>query len=102
MPRSIFLGRPWPQPGEPLFTREDTGWALALRQLEQEEAAEKCHLCGLPKAVCRDIDNQFRFVAAAEQCHAAAAIASAQESSNYDSPQAIAWSAQLIDEGAAK
>lgn len=55
VPRSIFLGRPWPQPGEPLFTAEDTAWALALA----EEERDTCPLCGYLKAWCRDPRNQF-------------------------------------------
>lgn len=55
MPRSIFLGRPWPQPGEPLFTDEDTAWAVALG----EEERDTCPVCGYPKAVCRDPQYQF-------------------------------------------
>jgi hypothetical protein len=55
VPRSIFLGRPWPQPGEPLFTAEDTAYAMALA----EEERDTCHSCGYPKAWCRDPANQF-------------------------------------------
>lgn len=55
MPRSIFLGRPWPEPGEPLFTEEDTAWAVALA----EEERDTCPACGYPKSVCRDPAYQF-------------------------------------------
>jgi hypothetical protein len=91
------LGRPWPAPGEPFFLPEDTALAVALAEQEAAEAAEKCPLCGLPREVCRDPANQFRFVAEAEQCHASAAIAAAQVQQGTDEVQsrALSWSAQL-------
>lgn len=58
------MGRPWPQPGEPLFTEEDTALAIALA----EEERDTCPACGMPKAWCRenkdgrarfDVDNSF-------------------------------------------
>ena len=102
-----MLGRPWPAPGEPLFLQEDTAWAIALHEQRQAEAAEKCPLCGLPVAVCRDPDNQFRFAAASEQCHATYAIASAQAKDKAKgegseaSVRATAWSARMRPPAAA-
>lgn len=55
MPRSIFLGRPWPNPGEPLFLDEDTAWAVALA----EEERDACPSCGMPKDICRSGDIPF-------------------------------------------
>lgn len=55
MPHSIFTGRPWPQPGEPLFTEDDTAKAVALA----EEERDTCPACGMPKVWCRDPANQF-------------------------------------------
>jgi hypothetical protein len=49
------MGRPWPQPGEPLFLKEDSDLAIALA----EEERDTCPSCGLPKAWCRDPANQF-------------------------------------------
>lgn len=74
MPRSILLGRPMPRPGEPLFTDEDTAYALALA----EEEAATCPSCGLLKVVCRDPDYQFAFEPHEEQCHATRALADRQ------------------------
>lgn len=93
----ILLGRPWPAPGEPLWLQEDTDGALALHEEERAEAAEKCPLCGLPKSVCRDAGNQFRFRASAERCHATNALAQAQDAQGGDdvSRRATAWSAYL-------
>jgi hypothetical protein len=39
-----------PAAGEPLFTDEDTAWALAL----QAEDDDTCPLCNLPLSVCAD------------------------------------------------
>ena len=66
MPRSILLGRPWPAPGEPLFTTEDTDYAIALA----EEERDTCPACGMPKAWCRDPVNQFGFEPAEAFCWA--------------------------------
>lgn len=41
LPLSIFYGRPWPQPGEPLFLPDDTDKALAY----EKAAAEACPNC---------------------------------------------------------
>lgn len=64
MPHSVFTGRVQ-QPGEPYFLRQDTDLAIALA----EEERDTCPSCGLPKAWCRDVDNQFAFEAHEEQCH---------------------------------
>jgi hypothetical protein len=97
VPRSVLLGRPWPSPGEPLFTQEDTDWAIALHEQEAAEQADRCPLCGLPKRVCRDIANQNRFKAEPERCHATNAIARAQDVQGGDdvTKQSTAWSASL-------
>ena len=51
----MFTGRPTPAPGEPLFTEEDTGLAVALA----EEERDTCPACGYLKSWCRDPANQF-------------------------------------------
>jgi len=63
-----------PQPGEPLFTDEDTAYAIALA----EEEAATCSSCGLLKVVCRDPEYQFAFEVHEEQCHATYALADRQ------------------------
>lgn len=66
------MGRPWPQPGEPLFLKEDSDLALALA----EEERDTCPSCGLPKAWCRDPAYQFAgFDAHEETCFATHALA---------------------------
>lgn len=42
IPRSIFLGRPWPAPGEPMWTEDDTDVVIAW----QRDQAERCPRCG--------------------------------------------------------
>lgn len=64
MPRSVLLGRVV-GPGEPLFTDEDTAYAMALA----EEEAATCPSCGMLKVVCRDANYQFAFEPHEEQCH---------------------------------
>jgi hypothetical protein len=44
VPRSILLGRPWPQPGEPLWLASDLDEALA----HQDEVDAACPGCGHP------------------------------------------------------
>jgi uncharacterized protein YcgI (DUF1989 family) len=66
------MGRPWPQPGEPLFLTADTDLIIALA----EEERDTCPSCGMPKAWCRDPANQFGvFVPNEEQCHVTYALA---------------------------
>jgi len=60
------MGRPWPKPGEPLFTRDDTDLAIALA----EEEADTCRQCGLPIAVCSDPAYQFAFTGDQRMCWA--------------------------------
>jgi hypothetical protein len=67
----VLLGRVV-EPGEPLFTYEDTAYAIALA----EEERDTCSSCGMPKAWCRDPANQFgKFVAKEETCFATYALA---------------------------
>lgn len=97
MPRSILLGRPWPAAGEPLFTDEDTNWALAHAEYKAQADADRCGLCGLPRSLCRDPANQFGFEAEFEQCHATYALLSRQEQAKGSevAQRAMAWSARL-------
>jgi hypothetical protein len=92
-----LLGRPWPAAGEPLFLPQDTNWHLALAEHRAREKAERCRLCGLPKKVCRDQANQFRFEVEAERCHATYALMAAQErvKGSDVSLRATDWSARL-------
>ena len=71
MPRSIFLGRPWPQPGEPLWLDEDRDWALALHYIE----ADRCPDCGQQWGEATDPANEFKWRGELTKCHACAAAA---------------------------
>lgn len=73
MPRSIFLGRPWPASGDPLWTEEDRGWALALAEVE----ADQCPDCGQPWSEATDAKNEFAYKPTLIICHACAASAKA-------------------------
>ncbi|MFR9796636.1 hypothetical protein ACL02U_12130 [Streptomyces sp. MS06] len=72
MPRSIFLGRPWPGPGEPLWLDDDRAWALTLAEVE----ADTCADCGQPWSEATDPAHEGRWHAAVVRCHACAAAAS--------------------------
>lgn len=65
---SIFLGRPAPGPGEPLWLDRDREWALALRLVE----AENCTGCGhrLEESLDPELEGQWR--AEILRCHACA------------------------------
>lgn len=69
MPRSIFLGRPMPAAGEPLWLDDDRAWALALAQVE----AEACPDCGRPWDEASDPANEYAYHAQIARCHACAA-----------------------------
>ncbi|WP_416976722.1 hypothetical protein [Streptomyces sp. T028] len=71
MPRSIFLGRPWPQPGEPLWLDEDREWALALQYIE----ADVCPDCRQPWQDATDAKNEGAWNAHLVRCHACATAA---------------------------
>ena len=89
VPRSILLGRPVPQSGEPLFTEEDTAYALALA----EEERETCVHCGLPIVVCSDPQYQYAFEGRERMCWPTYALA---QHRNKDQ-----WKAKLDDTKAA-
>jgi hypothetical protein len=68
----VFTGRPWPQPGEPLFLPSDTAAVVALA----EEEVDTCPQCRMPKAWCRAAkDGRARFDVAEEFCWATYRIA---------------------------
>ena len=79
----MFLGGPWPAAGEPLFTAEDTAWAIALA----EEERDTCPACGYPKAWCRDPGNQFAFEPNEEECFVAKRLSQHQSSDRWKAKQ---------------
>lgn len=64
----MLLGRPWPGPGEPLWTDADRDWAIALLSEEQETCA-----CGQLRSESTAAENEYAYDAVAVRCHACAA-----------------------------
>lgn len=65
------MGRPWPQPGEPLFTDEDTTELLDF--LTDEKLIHEP--CGQPRIESFDPANELAYKATSITCRACAAIA---------------------------
>jgi len=92
------LGRPMPGPGEPLWTDEDRGWALALIVEESEE----CPGCGHPLEESTDPGNEFAYRAHARQCHVCATRDRAARRTAKGGEQAVdglLWRVERIDRG---
>jgi len=70
----VFLGRV-PVPGEPLWTDEDRGWAIALLEYE----ADICSGCGQPRSESMDPENEFRYRPTVLRCHACKTVADAAD-----------------------
>jgi len=66
----VFLGRV-PVPGEPLWTDEDRGWAIALLEYE----ADICSGCGQPHGESTLIENEFHYKPTVLVCHACRTVA---------------------------
>lgn len=73
VPRSIFLGRPLPAPGEPLWLDEDRDWAMALLEVEDET----CGGCGQPLHESRAPENEYAYTVTPIRCHACASMSRA-------------------------
>lgn len=88
MPRSILLGRPWPQPGEPLWLQGDLDAALSW--LHEQRA--KCGACGHHYDETTDRDVEWS--AEAVRCHACTEIERKQGQmarENVKYPHALRW-----------
>ena len=70
----MFLGRVV-APGEPLWTDEDRGWAMALLEYE----ADICSWCGQPRSQSMAAENEFRYESQALRCHGCKAVARGSE-----------------------
>lgn len=70
VPRSIFLGRPAPAPGEPLWLPEDRWWALALAEVE----AGICRDCGHPLVESTAPENSGKYKAGLVRCFGCLAV----------------------------
>lgn len=71
VPRSIFLGRPMPAPGEPLWLPEDRWWALALLEAE----AGICAGCGQILAESTALEGEDAYDSQGVPCHGCRAAA---------------------------
>lgn len=58
---------------------------LSLDALRRREKADTCHLCGLPKTVCRDRAIEKELKVEFERCHVSTAIVKMQESLSRES-----------------
>ncbi|PJN24065.1 hypothetical protein [Kitasatospora sp. CB02891] len=65
----MFLGRPIPASGDPLWLDDDRAWALALLQVE----GEACRGCGQSVADSTDPALEEMWRADVIRCHACAA-----------------------------
>ena len=97
VPLSIFRGRPWPGPGEPLFTDDDRRWALAW-QFDTDSRLP----CGCYPDETTGIDNDDMFVAVPTVCHRHRAIGEAAEArqrnaTRVDSSHGLMWRTQKVD-----
>lgn len=94
MPHSIFMGRPMPAPGEPLFLEDDTAAAIALAEEEQDS----CPACGLPRAWCREggLGDVGRFDIKEDTCWATYRVALRREALEKDSPHSPTRQARQI------
>lgn len=63
------MGRPWPQPGEQLFTPQDTADVLEYMR----EKALECPGCGHPRDESMAKENQHAYDAEPVRCFACAA-----------------------------
>lgn len=96
VPLSIFRGRPWPGPGEPLFTDDDRRWALAWQFDEDSRLA-----CGCYPDETTGIDNDDAFIATPVVCHRHRAIGDAAEhraknANKADSKHGLLWRTRRV------
>lgn len=60
-------------------------WMLSLAEVRRRDKADACHLCGLPKEVCRAKSTEKEIAVEFERCHVATAVAKMQESLSQES-----------------
>lgn len=91
-PRSVFLGRPMPGPGEPLWLAEDRWWAMALLAVE----ADTCNSCGQSLTLSTHLDGEGAFNSELVTCHGCRAAAmrvkaKQDEGAQMDGAQVRVW-----------
>lgn len=82
---------------EPEWTDFERSLMVALEVYRTETT---CHLCGLPKSICRDSKNERAFDAGYERCFASASIMRLQREvtdgeSGDKYPNSLAWDVGL-------
>lgn len=87
MPRSILLGRPWPQPGEPLFLPEDAEYAMAW---VEDQRAHCPGGCGQYQDESMDPATEGQWTATSVRCHACATRA--REASRFEDSAGLMFS----------
>ena len=60
-------------------------WMLSLVEVRRREKADTCHLCGLPKEVCRAKSTEKEIEVDFERCHVATAVSKLQTSLSTES-----------------
>lgn len=64
---------------EPEWDDTEREWVLALADLRRREESERCHLCGLPKVVCRSKATENQVAVDLERCHVTTAMAKTRD-----------------------
>lgn len=59
-------------------------WFLALGDVRRREEAERCHLCGLPKVICRSKDTEGQVKVDLERCHVTTAMVKTRDLAEQD------------------
>jgi hypothetical protein len=82
---------------EPEWDDVEREWMLARQHYRD---VTLCHLCGMPREVCRAYDTDGMVSVTTERCHFAAAVARARranEQAEIDLPETLAYEARLMD-----
>lgn len=58
---------------------------MALEDVRQQEKADSCHICGLPKAICREKATERDVQVDVDRCHIATAVAMKREELSQES-----------------
>lgn len=69
---------------EPEWDDAEREWMLALEDVRRKEEAERCHLCGMPRKVCRARGTERALTVESERCHVTTAVARARSAAIRD------------------
>lgn len=59
-------------------------WFLALEDVRRREEADRCHMCGLPKVICRDKATEGQVKVDLERCHVTTAMVKTRDQAEKD------------------